>query len=499
MIDETKYVVVIDDEKYICNIITEAFSDFENLHVSKFTNPHQALEHISRQSVDLVLTDLVMGDFSGVQILEQVLKNHPDTVVILMTGYPTVKTAISVLKKGGYDYLIKPFKLDDLKATIVRGLESQQLKRENVELRSQLELMKIAEEISGGIKMQPLLNLIVNTAIKVFPTASASILLKARKSEYFRLKCMAGNDSDRAIGNFLKGKEPEKPDKSTNLHPWFLNEEIEEAGDKYKRSYVSYPLVSKGEVVGLLNLVHTSPFSYISPGQKRMVSLLASNAALAVESSYLDKNLRKSYFQTIKALANAVEARDRYTAGHTDRVYRLARIIAGEMGWGTAKLTELRTGCILHDIGKIGVPDSVLNKPGKLTTYERNIMMKHPELGVRILQGIPFLKPIMPYIIAHHEMYDGSGYPKGLKGTDIPIEGRLLAVVDTYDAITSDRPYRDRRGPDVALAELKKFRGTQFDPEIVDIFLKVYNEGRIKQEDPSHGLSSLKMKMLIPS
>lgn len=499
MSNGTKHIVVVDDEKYICNIIAEALSEFKDYQLHKFTNPAQAMDYISTNSVDLVLTDLVMGDYSGVQILEHALKYHSDSIVILMTGYPTVKTAISVLKKGGYDYLIKPFKLDDLKSTIRRGIENQQIIRDNVELRSQLELMKVADEISRGIRMPQLLKLIVTTAVKVLPGSSATILLKAKKSGHFRLKCMAGSSKSKSVEKFLRGEDNKRQKDSDYKQLWSLDEEFSDRETKLKRSYISYPLISRDEIVGLLNLVYINPFSYISLGQTRMISLLVSYAANAVESNFLDKNLRKSYFQTIKTLANAVEARDRYTAGHTDRVYRLARIIAGEMGWSTQKLSELRTGCILHDIGKIGVPDSVLNKPGRLNEYERNIMMKHPELGAKILQGIPFLKQAMPYIIAHHEMYDGSGYPKGLKGEDIPIEGRLLAVVDTYDAITSDRPYRDRRDPQIALDELKKFRGTQFDPEIVDVFLKAFEDGLIKHEIISRGQSSLKMKMLMPS
>ncbi len=500
MSESVKHIVVIDDEKYICNIIAEALTDFKEYNLHKFTEPDKAIDYIAGNSVDLVLTDLVMGEYSGVQILEQTLKKHPDAVVILMTGYPTVKTAISVLNKGGYDYLIKPFKLDDLKATIIRGLENQQIKRENVELRGQLELMKIAEEISRGIKMQPLLKLIVNTAVKVLPNSSAAVLLRTRKSDQLRLRCLAGAIDDKLIEDFLKGEDTIKPEGSDDSgQVWSFNEEILINGVNYRRSFLSCPLISKGEIIGILNFVHIDPFSFISPGQSRLVSLLVSSAALAVETYHLNRNLRQSYFQTIKTLANAIEARDRCTAGHTDRVYRLAKIVAVEMGWSRKKLQELRTGCILHDIGKIGVPDSVLNKPGRLTDYERNIMRKHPELGARILQGIPFLKSIMPYIISHHEMFDGSGYPHGLKGDEIPIEGRLLAVVDTFDAITSDRPYRDRQEPDKALAELKKFSGTQFDPKVVDIFFRAFDNGLIRPDLISREQSSLKMKMLIPS
>ena len=182
---------------------------------------------------------------------------------------------------------------------------------------------------------------------------------------------------------------------------------------------------------------------------------------------------------TIKALANAIEARDNYTAGHTDRVFRIAIILARRLNWSAIKIAHLKTGCILHDIGKIGVPDRILNKPERLDAGEMEIMRKHPELGVKILAGIPFMEPALPFIISHHEKYDGSGYPFGLKGEEIPIEGRLLAVVDTFDAIMSDRPYRPGGDPQMALDELARNKGIQFDPQIVDIFVKAFNAGSV--------------------
>ncbi len=496
--EQTKNIVVVDDEKYICNIIDEALGEYGNFKVIKFSDPAQALEYISDNGVDLVLTDLVMGEFSGVQILERTLAEHPDAVVVLMTGYPTVKTAISVLKKGGYDYLTKPFKLENLKATIQRGLESQAIKRENVALRSQLELMKVAREYAQGMKLRPLLELVVNSAVQVLPAQAASILLRNRKTDSFYLVNMAGDTAEEAIPKFLLGDNEKFREVLNNRRPLTGQQEIDIEGKTFKRSLLSYPLISHGEVIGLLNLVYTDRYSFISPGQKRMLSLLVSTAASAVEANFLNRDLRKSYFQTIKALANAIEARDRYTAGHTDRVYRFAKVIARKMGWNMTRLAQLKTGCLLHDIGKIGVPDAILNKPEFLTDYERNIMMKHPEMGARILKSIPFLEEIIPYILYHHERFDGQGYPFGLKGKDIPVEGRLLAVVDTFDAITSDRPYRPGRPPEAALEELAIHSGTQFDPDIVKIFMKVYREGKIHDEG-QRGVGGYKMRILIPS
>nr|MBN2276847.1 response regulator [candidate division Zixibacteria bacterium] len=492
MLKQEKNIVVIDDEKYVCNIIMEALAEFEDFHIHKFTDPDRALEFIDNHGIDLVLTDLVMGDYSGVQILDATQTNHPDAVVILMTGYPTVKTAISVLKKGAYDYLIKPFKLEDLKSTIKRGLEHQRVKRENVALRSQLELMKINEAFTRGEKLHLLLHQIADSIVGELNADAASLVLLDRKSGQYRLRYLSGDSSDADLNDFLYGRGPYSALAYDRDISHIFNDEIERDGKTLKRSFVIYPLIAKGRNIGFLNLVCVDRFSYISPGQKHLVSLLASSAASAVESNYMDKNLQKSYLMTIKALANAVEARDYYTAGHTDRVYRLAKITARKLGWSSDKLVELRNGCILHDIGKIGVPDAILNKPGRLTDNEMAIMRKHPEMGARILKGIPFLSTVIPYTLSHHERYDGTGYPYGLAGEDIPIEGRLLAVVDTYDAIMSDRPYRPCADSETAISELKKYKAIQFDPLVVEAFLEAYHENQCKFSTIYRGCSSSK-------
>ncbi len=476
---EEMHIVVVDDEKYVCNIIMEALGEFDNFRIHKFTDPVTAADFIVDHAVDLVLTDLVMGEHSGVQILETTLKNHPDAIVILMTGYPTAKTAISVLKRGGYDYLIKPFKLEGLKSTILRGLEHQRIRRENVELRSQLELMKIADALAHGTRLSPLLVQIVESSIRELAAEGASILLLDRRSEKYRVRCMAGDCDNKSIEEFLRGEGEHGALSASKQRPHFYQEEIIKNKQPFKRSFVVYPMISNGKNIGFLNLVTDDVYQYISTGQKHLISLLVSTAAAAVENDFMNMSLKKSYLQTIKALANAVEARDRYTAGHTDRVYRLAKITARQFGWDKKKMTDLRHGCILHDIGKIGVPDSILNKPDKFTDAEREIMNQHPETGARILRGIISLKNVIPYVISHHERYDGKGYPNGLSGEEIPIEGRLLAVVDTFDAILSDRPYRSGANPAQAIRELIMHNGTQFDPIIVKAFLKAYNRGLV--------------------
>ncbi|MFH2036798.1 MAG: HD domain-containing phosphohydrolase [Candidatus Zixiibacteriota bacterium] len=478
MKDIKKRLVVIDDEKYVCNIIVEALSEFPDYEVSKFNDPVKATQYLEENPVDLVLTDLVMGDHSGVQIMETTLKNHPDAVVILMTGYPTVKTAISVLKQGGYDYLVKPFKLEDLKSTIIRGLEHQSIKRENVQLKSQLELRKISDAVVGGIKLRSLLSLIAESIISELSADAVSIILLDRKAQKYRVRCLTSLVDDKKLLPFLLGEQYDGAEADKYIKARTINEELTVGNKTHWRSYISYPLLSKGKNIGFLNLVCTNRFGHLIAGQKHLVALLATTAASAVESNYLDRNLQLSYLMTIRALAKAIEARDGYTAGHTDRVYRLARVIALKLGWNGTQLSDLRTGSILHDIGKIGVPDRILNKPGKLSDEEFEIMKQHPEMGAKILQNIPFLEQVIPYVLYHHEKYDGTGYPFGLSGKEIPIEGRILAVADTFDAILSDRPYRNGATTDKALDELVKFKGMQFDPKIVDLFIKAFNESK---------------------
>ena len=183
--------------------------------------------------------------------------------------------------------------------------------------------------------------------------------------------------------------------------------------------------------------------------------------------------LRHSYETTLEALAAALDTRDTETQGHSTRVSEYTVVIARRMGVKEPELTEIRRGALLHDVGKIGIPDAVLRKPGRLSPEEWEEMKKHPEIGHRILSGIKFLEPSLPIVIAHQERFDGSGYPRGLKGEEIPLGARIFAVVDTLDAMTSDRPYRRALTYADARAEILRNSGIQFDPRVVEVFLAI--------------------------
>src|ERR1700734_3685123 len=185
------------------------------------------------------------------------------------------------------------------------------------------------------------------------------------------------------------------------------------------------------------------------------------------------QDLEQSYDYTLEALGGALDAKDAETEGHCQRVTAFTITIARAMGVEKGLLRHIARGAFLHDIGKMGVPDSILTKPGPLTAEEREIMRRHCDIGFAVLERIPFLKEAAEIVLAHQECYDGSGYPRGLKGEQIPLGARIFAVADTLDAITSDRPYRAKRSIAEARTEIEKWSGRQFDPEVVTAFLSM--------------------------
>jgi putative nucleotidyltransferase with HDIG domain len=191
-----------------------------------------------------------------------------------------------------------------------------------------------------------------------------------------------------------------------------------------------------------------------------------------------NNNLLNTYDSTLEGWSKALEMRDKETLGHTSRVTELTMKIAKEMGIPEARMLQVKRGSLLHDIGKMGIPDSILLKPGKLDQDELAVMRRHPHYAYEMLKHIDFLQPALTIPYFHHEYWDGTGYPRGLKGVEIPLEARIFAIVDVWDALSSDRPYRKALPPDQVIDIIKSEIGTHFDPEVGRVFLEMYEKGK---------------------
>jgi HD-GYP domain-containing protein (c-di-GMP phosphodiesterase class II) len=232
---------------------------------------------------------------------------------------------------------------------------------------------------------------------------------------------------------------------------------------------LSVSLHTNGDVRGVLGLVHFDPVMKPRPGDLKLLDSIAERISMAVASSDLYENLKDFLMATVKSLVSALEAKDSYTCGHSERVNLLSMLIGKTMGLADDDLEVLRWASILHDVGKIGMPESILKKPGRLTAEEFEIMKEHPDRGYKVLSPIRQLATASLAVRFHHEMIDGLGYPLGLRNGDIPIFSRVIAVADTYDALTSTRSYRPSRSADQAFSVIHSVRGSQLDAGVVDV------------------------------
>ena len=248
------------------------------------------------------------------------------------------------------------------------------------------------------------------------------------------------------------------------------------------RSYFGLPLLAQGKLKGVLEVFHRS---VLEPNAEwlKFLNMLAGQTAIAIDNISLFENLQKNntelrlaYDTTLEGWARALELRDMETVGHSRRVTALTIELATAMGMDRRLMDHIRRGALLHDIGKMGVPDAILNKPAPLTDIEWTVMKQHPVMGYEMLKEIIYLKPALDIPYSHHERWDGSGYPLGMHGEAIPLAARVFAVIDVYDALTSDRPYRIALSKEETLAYIGEQSGTHFDPEIVDVFMEMMKD-----------------------
>jgi response regulator RpfG family c-di-GMP phosphodiesterase len=496
-------ILVVDDERVIREILSD-FLSVEGYVVRTVEDGVEALKELQRRSYNLVISDLKMPNMNGLELIERITTLGIPVLTVIMTGFGTVETAIEAMKQGAYDYILKPFKVEEVVHIVQRGLDRQRLQHENIRLKDALSIYRISEAIATSLSVEKVLDLVLDATLDAVDADVVSLLLEEQINQQ-------RNDPP---GHFVEHARKVSPrlektelapalnfdevlpllteDKPLLVHGARAHRFLSNPPQKRLVSFCSIPLKLKGRIIGMLNAYSYTKGAKFSEGQRKMLYVLGSRAAVSIENarlyeSLVDANkdltkanvsLEENFKQTIIGFAHALEESDRYTRGHSERVANYARLIAIGLRLPEVQIEVVVKVGLLHDVGKIGIRNDRLNKPGKLTPEELAMFRSHPAKGKRIIEPIPFMRDIVPGCYCHHEAWDGSGYPQGLMGGNIPLIGRIVAIADAYDAMTSDRAYRKALPHDIACGELERCSGTQFDPEIVEVFLAHVEEYR---------------------
>jgi response regulator RpfG family c-di-GMP phosphodiesterase len=464
-------VLVVDDEKFIRDIIAD-FLGMEGYIVRTAEDGTSAVTELERARYDMVISDLKMPKMGGLDLLKEVARVHPDTLTVIMTGFGTVETAIDAMKRGAYDYILKPFKVEEIVHIVQRGLEKRRLSAENLRLREALSLYKVSEAIAASLSLD-----------EVVSTLSESALSEVRSD--LVMTWLADGEGNFALRSLNFSSLLEEGEELGALDPVKVVERLGsgpliEHGARARELFATHPsrqvsslivvpLKMRDRLLGFVSTVSLTASRRFDEGQRKLLSIIASRAAAAIENARLYEDLQATFQQTIQSLARTIDKMDRYTSGHSERVARYAVNLARWLGLGEDQIEIVRHSALMHDIGKIGCVMN-LNKAGKLTQTEYEVFKRHPAYGREILDPIKFLGPVIPGVHLHHERWDGRGYPLGLAGKDIPLIARIISVADTYDAMTSDRAYRRALPHEVTVSEIERCSGTQFDPDIAGTF-----------------------------
>jgi putative nucleotidyltransferase with HDIG domain len=256
---------------------------------------------------------------------------------------------------------------------------------------------------------------------------------------------------------------------------------VDERKEFKTRNIICVPVKVKKKVIGVLEAINKEGGDMFDLEDLSLFTSLADQVAIALDNARLYQELEEMFFQTAESLADAIEKRDPYTGGHTRRVTLYSLAIARYLQLNPLEKKWLKIASVLHDIGKIGIEDQILRKPDRLSPEEFKAIKHHSDIGAEIIEHIRQLREIIPGVKYHHEQINGRGYPEGLKGQEIPILAKIVAVADTFDAMTTDRPYRKAKGKEVAIKELRRCTGTQFDKEVVEAFIRAYRKGELSK------------------
>ena len=342
----------------------------------------------------------------------------------------------------------------------------------------------LGREIIANLDLTTLVDKFLSTAIDGTDSEIACVYLFRDKLEYpYFARVFSKENSEIAFAtesvtgytDLIKLVRNDGQAKTINSfdNSEFKTTEVNKIRGVVLKDSIVIPLKPRDTMLGVIQVCNKKGNASYSYEDMDLLKILGSQIAFVIQNAELFNNLEKAYIDTLSALTNAIDAKDSYTKGHSDRVTDLSVRLAIEAKLDSSELEKIRLGSMLHDIGKIGIPEIILNKPGRLDEHEYEIIKSHPVLGVSILGEVEFLQNVVPIIKYHHERFDGKGYPEKLKGNDIPILARIVSIADTYDAMTTNRPYRKALSVEESLKEIERCKNTQFDPELADLFISM--------------------------
>ncbi|MFA6002518.1 MAG: HD domain-containing phosphohydrolase [Elusimicrobiota bacterium] len=344
-----------------------------------------------------------------------------------------------------------------------------------------LSLQEYGVSHSGAVSREDFAKAVLDISCQLMKCVRGSVMLWEGSAACLKVVAAKGSGQEKAQKLFFKPGEGVAGKAFASGQAIFVaNPETDPryitSGWEDTEPFISIPLLVKSKPVGVLNLHATSGAESFTGYKAKFLNILAGEAAVMLHNQDLLDNLQTFYLEMVQTLARAVDSKDAYTKEHSDRARSKARRLAGELQLPDQMTRFIEYAALLHDIGKIGIDQSILLKPGKLTAEEYEVMKRHPIIGHQILAPVKYLGPVAQMVLYHQEWYNGRGYPEGLKGEEIPLGARMVAVIDAWDAMRSDRPYRKALPREAAVAELRRCAGTQFDPKIVDAFLRIESE-----------------------
>jgi putative nucleotidyltransferase with HDIG domain len=516
---KSETILFVDDEKSILDVATQYFrrQGYQTLTAG---NGAEALKILEKESVDCCFTDINMPVMNGLELAEKIRLHDNTMPVIVMTGYPSLENTIQTIKNGVVDFLIKPVNLRQMELCLRRVLRQREVYAENVvlkeEIKSKARIEKLNRELLYKVEELRILNKIMSSFTSTVTTAdvftrAVDVALEITHADHTifwiinesfqqpfevasagvgpdQIEVKPAETSSTHRRN-ITGKE------SANLSSSLSGVIMEVVSDEIPLliaenngacrlpkdliSAMVVPLKIRDKVFGVLASTIQKGTARFTEKDLFYLSFMAQSAAQSIENLALYENIYENLFATLYAFVNTLEARDLYTRQHSNRVTGISMILGKHLGCSGEELDVLNFAGHLHDIGKIGIRDDILLKPGRLTSEEFEKIKEHPVIGANILEQLGFWEKERQIIRCHHERFDGAGYPDGLRGKQIPFLARILSVADVYDAMASDRAYRKRMEEEAILKVIYEGAGTQFDPVVVAVFKEVYNQGTI--------------------